>query len=285
VLLVAKPAGPTSHDVVDRARRALGISRVGHLGTLDPFAEGLLVLVTERATRLAQFASGWAKTYEGHARLGVTTDTDDLTGSPVSTSEAWRTLDRAAIADAMTRFAGGYDQRPPAYSAIKVDGERAYRRARRGETVAPAARRVAVETLALVSWDPPDLAFRATVGAGTYLRSLLRDVGDALGCGAHLTRLVRTAVGGLQLADAVAIDAITASALRSFEVLVQGLPRRDLTDAERTLVLHGRPVPANDADAAAHVALFAADSLLAVAESATVDGVAVLKPRVVVADE
>ena len=271
--------------MVDRARRALGISRVGHLGTLDPFAEGLLVLVTERATRLAAFAAGWPKTYEGRARLGVTTDTDDLTGATVATSEAWRTLDRAAVADAMARFAGGYDQRPPAYSAIKVDGERAYRRARRGEAVAPAPRRVAVESLELVAWEPPDLDFRATVGGGTYLRSLLRDVGDALGCGAHLTRLVRTAVGDLQLADAVAIDAITAAAQRDCEILVQGLPRRDLSDAERTLVIHGRAVPAGDSATGAHVALFAAGKLLAVAEPAMVDGAAVLKPRVVVADE
>jgi tRNA pseudouridine55 synthase len=285
VLLVAKPAGPTSHDVVDRARRALGISRVGHLGTLDPFAEGLLVLVTERATRLAAFASGWTKRYEGVARLGVTTDTDDRTGATVSTSDAWRTLDRVAIADVMARFAGGYDQRPPAYSAVKVGGERAYRRARRGEAVAPAARHVEVQSLELLSWDPPDLGFRATVGGGTYVRSLLRDVGDALGCGAHLTRLVRTQVGEFRLSDAVSLDAIASSALRAFEVLVRDLSRRDLSEAERTLVIHGRAVPAGDVPAAANVALFAAGKLVAVAETAIVDGAPLLKPRVVVAVE
>lgn len=283
MLLVAKPAGPTSHDVVDRARRALGIARIGHLGTLDPFAEGLLVLVTGRATRLAPFAGDWPKTYEGRARLGVTTDTDDGTGAPIATSEAWRALDRAAVEQALARFTGGYEQRPPAYSAVKVAGERAYKRARRGETVAPDARPVDVSEFTLVSWDPPDLGFRATVSAGTYVRSLLRDVGEALGCGAHVTRLVRTRVGAFQLRDAVAVDEITAAAVRGPEALVAGLPRRDLTAAECQAAVHGRPLPAGDT-AGERVALFAAGRLVGVAERSLQGGVPVLKPRVVIAD-
>jgi tRNA pseudouridine55 synthase len=282
VFLVAKPAGPTSHDVVDRARRALGLSRVGHLGTLDPFAEGLLVLVTGPATRLATFAGAWTKRYEGTARLGVATDTDDASGRPVTTSDAWRDLDRAAVERVLAGLRGAQEQRPPAYSAVKIAGERAYTRARRGEVVAPAARRVEVHELELTRWAPPEFDFRATVSAGTYLRSLVRDAGERLGCGAHLTRLVRTAVGPFALADAVPADALTPAAARAPEVLVAALPRRDLSAVERTAVAHGRPVPAADAGPGGQVALFAEGTLVAVAERADVDGAAMLKPRVVV---
>lgn len=285
MLLVAKPAGPTSHDIVDRARRALGWSRIGHLGTLDPFAEGLLVLVTGRATRLAAFAGPWTKAYEGVARLGVATDSDDLTGAPIAQSEAWRALEREAVQRAFARFAGGYEQRPPAYSAVKVKGERAYRRARRGESVAPEPRRVEIRELALTSWAPPDFAFRAVVSGGTYVRSLVRDIGEALACGAHVTRLVRTAVGPYRLGDAVPPESITADAIRPMDDLVTGLPRRELSADERGAAVHGRPIAAGRDHAGPHVALFAAGDLVGVAEPATIDGVPMLKPRVVVVDE
>lgn len=287
MFLVAKPAGPTSHDVVDRARRALGTERIGHLGTLDPFAEGLLVLVSGRATRLAAFAGGWTKSYEGTARLGVATDTDDAGGQPVATSEAWRELDRAAVERCLAGLRGRQEQRPPAYSAVKIDGERAYKRARRGEDVAPASRTVEVQELELTRWAPPEFDFRATVSAGTYLRGLVRDAGQALGCGAHLTRLVRTAVGPFRLADAAPAEQLTPAAARGPELLVADLARRDLSAGERAAVAHGRAVPAGAAGEGApgaQVALFAAGELVAVAERADQDGAAVLKPRVVVAD-
>src|SRR6266545_1708679 len=146
LILAAKPAGPTSHDVVDIVRRALGEDRVGHLGTLDPFAKGLLVLVVGRATRLAAFAAEWPKAYEGVIRLGVTTDTDDATGTVVATSP-WTGVTPAQLADVVGRFRGRYEQRPPAYSAVKIGGERAYRRARRGEAVVPAPRPVEIREL------------------------------------------------------------------------------------------------------------------------------------------
>ena len=277
---MAKPAGPTSHDVVDRARRALGIERIGHLGTLDPFAEGLLVLVSGPATRLATFAGGWTKSYEGTARLGVATDTDDASGKEVATSDGWQRLDRAQVEQSLATLHGKQEQRPPAYSAVKIDGERAYKRARRGEDVAPAARTVEVHELALTRWDPPLFDFRATVGAGTYLRGLVRDVGQALGCGAHLTRLVRTAVGPFRLADAISAEQLTAAAARGPEVLVAELPRRELSAVEVDAVTHGRPVPAGESGAGLRVALFSGGALVAVAERADQD----LKPRIVVAD-
>jgi len=277
---VAKPAGPTSHDVVDIARRALGEQRVGHLGTLDPFAKGLLVLVVGRATRLAPFAAEWPKTYEGVIRLGVTTDTDDLTGAVVATA-SWTGITPAQLAEVIGSFRGAYDQRPPAYSAVKIEGERAYRRARRGETVAPEPRPVEIRELELVEAAVPDLQFRATVSAGTYLRSLARDIGAKLGCGAHLTALRRTAVGPLRLADAVAPETVTPAALQDAAILVGHMPRRQVDKKERDAVVHGRPIPSGQtADGTRQIAIFAGDELLAVAERLG----DLLKPRVVVAE-
>src|SRR3989441_753978 len=246
VALVAKPAGPTSHDVVEQVRRALGTDRVGHLGTLDPFAVGLLVILAGRATRLASCAAAWTKSYEGVIRLGVVTTTDDATGEPLATCDAWRGLDGGRIAEALARFRGAYAQRPPAYSAGKIAGERAYRRARRGEAVAPAPRPVQVSELELTGLALPDVRFRATVSAGTYLRSLARDVGEALGCGAHLAALTRTRVGPFPLADAVAPEAVTLAALRDPAALVADLPRQELDETGRAAVIHGRPVMAGE---------------------------------------
>jgi len=285
VALVAKPGGPdgpTSHDVVDTVRRAVGTDRVGHLGTLDPFAAGLLVIVVGRATRLAPFTAGWDKAYDGVIRLGTTTTTDDPTGATVATSEAWRGVDRARVEEVLAGFRGAYDQRPPAYSAVKVAGERAYRRARRGEGVVLRPRRVEVTELELERFAPPDLGFRARVSGGTYLRSLARDVGEALGCGAHLATLTRTRVGPFRLADAVAPDGLTAHALRDPAELVRDLPARALDDAGRAAVIHGRPVPAGDETrGSGNVALFWSGQLVAVAERVG----DVLKPRVVVVEQ
>jgi len=279
VLLVAKPAGPTSHDVVDIVRRALGTDRVGHLGTLDPFAEGLLVVVVGRATRLTTFASGWRKAYEGVMRLGTVTATDDRTGAVVRQSEVWRTLGRDRIEAALQTFRGSITQRPPAHSAVHVDGERAYRRARRGEAVTLAAQPVEIDQLELEAFTPPDLRFRATVGGGTYLRSLARDVGEALECGAHLAELKRTAVGPFRLEEARRPEDVTVGDLKTAGVLVRDLPARALGGEERDAVVHGRPLPAVGEDA--RVALFAADGeLVAVGER---EG-EWLRPRVVVAE-
>jgi tRNA pseudouridine55 synthase len=274
---VRKPPGPTSHDVVDAVRRALGVSRVGHLGTLDPFAAGVLVVVVGRATRLARFAADWTKSYEGAIRLGVVTTTDDATGRVLATSEAWRGIGVEAVSAALAGLRGAYAQRPPAFSALKVAGERAYRRARRGEAPVLAPRPVQVHELALTACEPPLVRFRAVVGPGTYLRSLARDAGEALGCGAHLAELLRTAVGPFDLAQAVAPEAVGPGDLRDPAVLVSGLARRALSSLEREEVAHGRAIPAGGP--AGPVALFADERLVAVAE---VEGER-LRPRVVLA--
>jgi tRNA pseudouridine55 synthase len=278
VLLVAKPAGPTSHDMVDIVRRSLGTRRVGHTGTLDPFAAGLLVMVVGRATRLMPFAAAWTKSYEGHLRLGTTTDTDDATGQvqeqrPVA-------VDRAGLERTLNGFRGTVRQRPPAYSAVKIDGERAYRRARRGETVEPAERDVEITVLEVTAFAPPDVEFRATVSAGTYVRSLARDIGAALGCGAHLVALRRTTVGPFRLEDAVAPAAAGPADVLPPGVLVRHLERRDVDAVERDAVVHGRWIAAAGDVTASPVAMFAGETLVAVADRAG----DVLKPRVVLAD-
>lgn len=279
--MVAKPAGPTSHDVVDIVRRALGEQRIGHLGTLDPFAKGLLVLVVGRATRLASFAAAWPKSYEGVIRLGVTTETDDLMGA-VTRTAPWTHITIAELVAVIQSFRGGYDQRPPAYSAVKIEGERAYARARRGETVEPAPRAVEIRELEIVEAAMPDLRFRATVSGGTYLRSLARDMGAQLGCGAHLAALRRTAVGPLRLDDAVAPEAVTPAAVQDAAILVAHLPRRQVDEKERDAVLHGRPIAGDPpADGRPLTAVFAGDELLAVAEQVG----ELLKPRTVVAGD
>jgi len=277
-LLVAKPAGPTSHDMVDIVRRALGTRRVGHTGTLDPFAEGLLVMVVGRATRLVPFAAAWTKSYEGRIRLGQTTDSDDATGQVQDSRPV--AVDRTALDRALEGFRGTYRQRPPAYSAVKVDGERAYRRARRGEVVEPSEREVEIRTLEVTAFAPPDVQFRATVSGGTYLRSLARDIGRALGCGGHLAALRRTVVGPFRLEEAVAPAAATAAALLPPGVLVRHLERRDVDTAERDAVVHGRWIAAAGDATATPVAMFAGETLVAVADRAG----DVLKPRVVLAD-
>lgn len=278
MLLVAKPVGPTSHDIVDIVRRRLGTRRVGHTGTLDPFAEGLLVMVVGRATRLVPFAAAWMKSYEGRLRLGATTDTDDATGQvqeqrPVA-------VDRAGLERTLDGFRGTVRQRPPAYSAVKIEGERAYRRARRGEAVEPAEREVEIRELELTAFTPPDVEFRATVSAGTYVRSLARDIGAALGCGGHLVALRRTTVGPFRLEDAVAPVAAGPADVLPPGMLVRHLERRDVDAVEREAVVHGRWIAAAGDATASPVAMFAGETLVAVADRAG----DVLKPRVVLAD-
>jgi tRNA pseudouridine55 synthase len=241
-VLVDKPEGITSHDAVQRVRRALNIRSAGHTGTLDPFATGLLVVLVGRATRLARFVEAEAKTYRALARLGVRTDTDDRTGTVLEERPIGR-LDPAAVRQALERFVGPGRQRPPAYSAKHVDGERSYRLARRGEAVEPAEVAVMVHAVEWLSWTPPELEFRITVSAGTYIRAVARDLGAALGVGGHLRALRREAIGALRVEEAVPLDAVGPEAVRSPVSVLAHLPAVTLDEAGRGQVLHGRRVP------------------------------------------
>ncbi|MBI4502938.1 MAG: tRNA pseudouridine(55) synthase TruB [Gemmatimonadetes bacterium] len=273
-----KPAGPTSHDVVATVRRALNTRRVGHAGTLDPFATGLLVVLVGKATRLARFFLSLPKVYTGTIRLGQSTTTDDLTGQLLHASQAWLGLTDSEVERALTSLIGRTDQRPPMFSAKSVAGRRAYRRARRGEQFELDPEPIDVYRLDLVSRSGPDLVIHAEVGSGVYLRALARDLGDRLGCGAHLAALRRVAVGPFAAADAIPLGdlAIGPVALRPARDAVAHLPLIRLDEESRVAVRHGRAIPSAGAGTGP-VALFAGEELVAVAES---DGV-VLRPSVV----
>jgi len=236
LLLVDKPKAVTSHDVVDQARRALGIRKVGHAGTLDPMATGLLILGVGRATRLLRFLGDLPKTYEGTGLLGVETDTLDAEGQVVRTAEV--EMDRATLEKAMAALVGGSMQRPPAYSAVKVGGRKLYEAARSGEPVEAAPRPIRVDAFDLLAFDPPRFDFRVITSGGTYVRVLVADVGTDLGCGAHLTRLVRTGIGPFLLVDAA--DASEAREPLPLDRAVAHLPRIDLDAEEATAASHGR---------------------------------------------
>jgi tRNA pseudouridine55 synthase len=208
ILPVDKPVGPTSHDIVARARRDLNVPRIGHTGTLDPFASGLLLLCVGRATRLAEYLTGLAKGYEAVARLGVSTDTEDHQGEIVEERSGWESLTEDYIRAAMTDFTGTIDQIPPQFSAKKVDGVRMHERARRGEHVELPARSITVHELELIEFSAPFVRFRTVCSSGTYVRSLARDLGEALGVGAHLTELRRTSIGRFSVTDSVSVDTI-----------------------------------------------------------------------------
>jgi tRNA pseudouridine55 synthase len=211
ILLIDKPSGWTSHDVVARTRRITGQRRIGHTGTLDPMATGLLVLCLGNATRLVEYMSAHDKTYEGEVRLGVSTDTDDADGTVTGTA-AIPPLTDATIAGLMETFTGTIAQLPPAYSAVKVAGRRAYAVARAGEAPALRARKVTLHALTLRQLAPDRLAITVACGPGTYIRSLARDIGSWLSCGAHLASLRRTSVGSFHVDAAATLEMLEAAA-------------------------------------------------------------------------
>jgi tRNA pseudouridine55 synthase len=205
VLLIDKPAGPTSHDVVARLRRSSGERRIGHTGTLDPRATGLLPLVLGQATRLASLLTSGDKTYEAVLRLGYATSTDDADGEPLGPAASRLPAD-ADIEGALGAFRGTFEQRPPTHSAKKVAGHRAYDLARRDRPVTLTPVRVTVRELALLGRSGDEVRIRVTATAGFYVRGLARDLGERLGCGGHLGSLRRTRSGRLAVEDALPLD-------------------------------------------------------------------------------
>ena len=208
ILLVDKPAGWTSHDVVAKLRGVLGERRMGHSGTLDPMATGLLVVFAGRATRAVSFSENHTKCYEAHLRLGLTTDTQDTTGTVLSRAE--RAVSRAELEAVLPQFRGDILQVPPMYSALKVDGKKLYEIARRGGEVARKARPVTIEELTVLGEADGDYALRVRCSKGTYIRTLCHDIGAALGCGGVMSALRRTEVGGYRVEDAHTMDELCA---------------------------------------------------------------------------
>ncbi len=205
-LLVDKPEGPTSHDVVSWARKSLGVRRIGHTGTLDPFASGLLVLLVGPVTRLAEYLSVLPKQYEALMWLGIRTDTHDAEGRTLGVQDLGEELTRELIEAELATFEGCVQQVPPQFSAKKVGGERMYKRARRGDNVQLSPVDVEIFEIRMTDFAPPEIGFTMICSSGTYVRAVARDLGDRLGVGAHLTVLRRIAVGGFSVDRAVPGD-------------------------------------------------------------------------------
>jgi len=286
ILPVDKPVGPTSHDVVGAVRRALRTRQVGHTGTLDPFASGLLLVCVGSATRLAEYFAPLPKTYVATMRLGESTTTDDHTGDVVASSDGWRELSAERIESALAAQVGEIQQVPPAFSAKKVGGRRMYDVARRGGAVELPAVPVTIHAIRVRSIDLPDVVFEVECGSGTYIRAIARDVGSALGVGGHLRALRRTRIGPHDVARAVPMDRLgeaepaERAMIAPAEALAH-LPRvvTDLRGEED--VRHGRALPASEQlRVTGPVAIVSAGgALLAVGEAAA----GVVRPRKVFA--
>jgi tRNA pseudouridine55 synthase len=237
LLLVDKPSGMTSHDAVDVVRRSLGTRKVGHAGTLDPMATGLLVLGVGRATRLLRYLGELPKTYTATGRLGEETDTLDADGEIVRMAPVDVSL--AEVERACASLVGESMQTPPAYSAVKVGGRRLYEAARKGEVLEAPARPIRVDAFDVTAFDGRDLEARITCSGGTYVRVLVADVGRSLGCGAHLVGLRRTAIGSLRVEEARPPGD---GELEPVERAVQHLPSIRLEPEEARAASHGRPL-------------------------------------------
>ncbi|WP_113699987.1 tRNA pseudouridine(55) synthase TruB [Nonomuraea lactucae] len=249
LVIVDKPADWTSHDVVARMRRIAGTRRVGHAGTLDPMATGVLVIGVEKATRLLGHLALTEKVYAATMRLGVSTNTDDAEGEVTATASA-AGLTPAEIHKGVAALTGEIMQVPPQVSAIKVDGRRAYKLARAGEDVELAARPITVRSFEVLDvraqGDAVDVDAVITCSSGTYIRALARDLGAGLGAGGHLTRLRRTRVGPYDLSMARTLDELAAECaiLPIGEAVAAAFPRRDVTAEEARTVRHGGRLPA-----------------------------------------
>jgi len=244
VLIIDKPAGMTSHDVVDEVRARLRTKKVGHAGTLDPDATGLLIVGVGKATRFLAYAQTGPKRYWAQARFGLTTSTQDASGEVVEQSDARVTEDQ--VRAALDRFVGTISQVPPMVSAVKVGGERLYRKARRGEEVDRPVREVEIYSLELTSFDggAQMAELDITCSGGTYVRTLIHDLGAALGPGAHMTALRRTETGGFGTGDAVTLEGVGPEALRPVAEAVRALATIELDADAAADVVHGRKLPA-----------------------------------------
>ena len=305
-LIIDKPAGLTSHDVVARVRRIIGERRVGHTGTLDPFATGVLVVLVGRATRLAQFLSGAEKEYEATVRLGYATDTGDLTGTRVPDRfTAAAEFHREEVEAAIASLRGDLEQTPPMYSAKKQGGRKLYELARRGEEVERQPVRITVSEFELSSKNgsflnlnndgTTDLCVRVVCSAGTYIRTLAEDLGKQLGIGAHLVELRRTRAGSFEIVDAVTLEhltelsesKITESQVILPDAVLSHLPAIELSADEVTHTIHGTDLNVESAvlncEAGAAVRLRSADNKL-IAVGTYDDSRKAIHPTVVIAN-
>jgi tRNA pseudouridine55 synthase len=299
LILVDKPGGLTSHDVVERVRRSTGIPRIGHSGTLDPMATGLLLLCAGGAARLQGFFTLMDKSYEGTIRLGRATVTYDREGAPLGEERDASAVGAGEIEAAAAAFRGDFEQSPPPYSAKKVKGRKFYEMARKGEEIPIVPKKVRVSELVLSPPAGGRVEFAISCSSGTYIRSIAHAIGESLGCGAHLESLRRTRIGGFHVDQAVALE------------LFEGLPpaerlsgdhavplarvpfpfeRLRLASLEAWKVRKGQSIPArgvSSADGAWVTLLGPADEMVALAQVSPIGhgGISMLKPKIVLAEE
>lgn len=254
IVVVDKPGGMTSHDVVGRCRRIFGTRKVGHAGTLDPMATGVLVIGIERATKILGLISGTAKSYAATIRLGRTTSTDDAEGEVREDVSATDVTDEQILAG-IAPLRGEISQRPSAVSAIKIGGKRAYQLAREGQEVELAARTVRIDRFEVVAIRRDgsfiDVDVEVDCSSGTYIRALARDLGAALGVGGHLTALRRKRVGDFGLDQARTLDELAENPMLSYPLdaaCLLAFPRRDISAEQAVDASHGRPLPAAGID-------------------------------------
>jgi len=249
VLNINKPSGPSSHDVVAIIRRATRIKRIGHTGTLDPLASGVLVVCIGSATRVIEYMSGWRKSYRATAVLGAETDSEDVTGEVIRESDCSH-VTRDDLDAVLPRFVGQILQVPPMVSAVKYKGRRLYELARKGEVVERAPRPVEVYSLRVTDFQPrekPSFAIEVSCSGGTYIRTLCADIGKALGCGAYMTSLVRTGVGPFEIEDAVTLEQVEHMAsegrlqeiLHPIDEVLVDMPMVVVSQREEALVMNG----------------------------------------------
>lgn len=292
-VLVDKPEGWSSFDAVRWVRKALQGTKVGHAGTLDPFATGLLILLVGKATRLMRYLEDHRKVYRGTMRLGIKTDTCDFTGTVIEevSPEQVSTLSEEEIRKALNIWVGEVEQIPPQYSAVKVEGEPAYKKARRGEDADLDARDITVYSLEMDEFCSPDLSFKAVVGTGTYLRALARDVGEELGTGGHLIELRRTGIGSFLVEDAFPLaspagEGYVREWVRPMVELLPSHMRVEVTPAQARRLSHGNELhlPAESVRHAAectHVGIVCRDDLIAVGRLVVVGSEGLFQPRTV----
>ncbi|MGI8775518.1 MAG: tRNA pseudouridine(55) synthase TruB [Actinomycetota bacterium] len=280
VLVIDKPSGVTSHDVVDAIRKKLGMKRVGHGGTLDPDATGVLLLGVGKATRFLSYAQAAPKRYTAVVSFGSATSTLDASGEVLASAPV--DFSESDLNAALERFRGDIEQVPPMVSAIKIGGERLHAKARRGEEIDRPPRAVTIYELQLVSFTAggeTEATLDVRCSGGTYIRSLAHDLGQALGSGAHLKTLRRTEAGGFSISDALSIDEADASALRPLHEAVRLLPRVEVGPEDARLVANGRPLRLDvDIEEGASAAVVAGGELLAVYKR---EGARILPERVV----
>jgi tRNA pseudouridine55 synthase len=229
ILLVDKPSGITSHDIVDRLRRKLKMKKIGHAGTLDPLATGLMIMLIGKATKVSQFLISLDKAYEGTFKLGVETDSQDSDGEVVETKDLPENLSEEMIGDAMNEFLGDQYQTPPMFSAKKINGVPLYKMARKGKTVEREPRVIRINELSLQGWDSPEGRFFMDCSKGTYVRTVFHDLGQKLDCGGHLTSLRRTKINDFSIEGVPTLEEIETMGTGEFQSLL--IPVREAVPA------------------------------------------------------